>query len=146
MHNQDPYHLSRFAEAQQNIYQRVISELKSGRKKSHWIWFIFPQIDGLGFSHTAKKYAIQSLEEAHAYLNHDLLGRHLIECTRLTLDIKNRSATEIFGYPDDLKFRSSMTLFSLVSEQGSAFHQALKVFFNEVPDIKTLEILNIHTE
>jgi uncharacterized protein (DUF1810 family) len=110
----DRFNLRRFAVAQQAIYANVLAELKSGRKQTHWIWFIFPQVDGLGRSSTAKHYAIKSRDEAVAYLAKPLLGARLAECTKLVLDVPKKSAHEIFGSPDDVKFRSSMTLFDAV--------------------------------
>ena len=145
----DPYNLNRFISAQQGVYERVVSELTSGRKTSHWIWFIFPQINGLGFSLTARKYAIQSLDEARAYLENTLLAIRLKQCTQLVLDIDGKSINDILGYPDDLKFRSSMTLFAAASESGSVtskvkdniFQKALEKYFDSERDIRTLEIL-----
>src|SRR5690348_3268527 len=110
----DRFDLDRFVRAQEEVYCRALSEITLGRKRSHWMWFIFPQIDGLGCSSTAKFYAIKSKDEAKAYLNHPRLGKRLNECAEALLKIKGKSATEIFGYPDDLKLRSSMTLFASV--------------------------------
>ena len=114
----DLYNLQRFVDAQAAIYARVLAELQSGRKTSHWMWFIFPQIEGLGSSPMANKFAIASRAEAQAYLDHPLLGVRLRECTRLVTAIEGRSIDEILGYPDDLKFRSSMTLFAAVAAEN----------------------------
>ena len=137
----DQYDLNRFINAQENIYNQVISELKNGHKQSHWMWFIFPQIDGLGHSEIAKKYAIKSKEEAIAYLNHPILGTRLIECSEMLLTIKSLSVSDIFGYPDDLKFKSSMTLFASVENSSPVFSQALDQYFFDEKDSKTLSIL-----
>jgi uncharacterized protein (DUF1810 family) len=109
----DRFDLERFLIAQKSIYRKVLSELNNGRKKSHWMWFIFPQFDGLGFSDTAKRYAIKTLEEAQQYLDHPILGARLKECTEAVLGVDDRSILRILGHPDDLKFRSSMTLSAL---------------------------------
>ena len=122
--------LDRFVEAQAGVYERVVEELSSGRKKSHWMWFIFPQIAGLGSSAMARRFAIQSRAEAQAYFAHDLLGERLAECTRLVVAISDASITNIMGRPDDMKFRSSMTLFHAVS-QRNLFADALRKFFPE---------------
>ena len=136
----DPYHLERFVEAQDPIYDRVVAELASGRKNSHWMWFIFPQITGLGGSPTAMRYAISSLDEAKAYLAHPVLGTRLRECVNLVNRIEGRSIHEIFGSPDDKKYRSSMTLFDRAAEHG-LFEQALMKYFGGAPDLLTLERL-----
>lgn len=138
----DPFNLNRFVSAQQGSYERVVSELQAGRKASHWMWFIFPQITGLGFSLTTRKYAIQSMVEATAYLEHELLGRRLIECTQLVLDIQGKTISDIFGYPDDLKFWSSMTLYSIADKPGNIFGIALEKYFESVKDARTLELLH----
>jgi len=137
----DPYDLDRFVRAQSSVYDRVLSELRAGVKTSHWMWFIFPQIRGLGRSPTAMEYAISSLEEVRAYLQHEVLGPRLKECTRLVLLVEGRSVNEIFGSPDDMKFRSSMTLFSLVSDDDDIFQRALQKYFRSVPDPLTLDRL-----
>ena len=108
----DPYDLRRFVDAQQAVYETVCRELRQGRKQSHWMWFIFPQIKGLGHSAMAQKFAISSREEAKAYLAHPILGPRLRECSRIVADLEGKSVEDIFGYPDDMKFRSSMTLFA----------------------------------
>lgn len=133
----DPYHLQRFVEAQDLVYDRVVTELTSGRKKSHWMWFVFPQIAGLGGSPTAVKYAISSLDEAKAYLAHPVLGARLRECVNLVNHIEGRSIDEIFGSPDNKKFRSSMTLFARAADDG-LFEQALMKYFGGAPDPLTL--------
>ena len=114
-----PPDLTRFITAQDPVYNEVLSELKNGQKRSHWMWFIFPQIDGLGHSETAKRYAIKSGDEAREYLSHPVLGKRLLECAETVQALQDRSASQIFGYPDDLKFRSSMTLFASVAGEES---------------------------
>ena len=136
----DPFDLERFVAAQAQVYSRVVAELSDGRKRSHWMWFIFPQIAGLGFSTMAQRFAIRSRAEAVAYLAHGILGPRLIECTRLVLAVKNRAILDILGSPDDLKFRSSMTLFGAVSE-NPIFGQAVSVYYGGAGDQATLEIL-----
>jgi uncharacterized protein (DUF1810 family) len=136
----DPYDLQRFAEAQAQIYSRVTAELAAGAKQSHWMWFIFPQIAGLGFSAMAQRYALGSRAEAVAYLAHPILGTRLIECTRLILGVENRTIRDILGSPDDIKFRSSMTLFGAVSDDP-LFAQSIERYYAGVPDPATLEIL-----
>ncbi len=137
----DRFDLNRFVEAQSDIFQRALTELKRGEKRSHWMWFIFPQIDGLGYSSTAKFYAIKSKGEAQAYLNHSLLGPRLIECSKVLLQHQGLSASDIFGFPDDLKLRSSMTLFATVSEPNSVFSRVLGQYFEGQTDDRTLELL-----
>jgi uncharacterized protein (DUF1810 family) len=136
----DPFDLGRFVSAQKPVYPEVIRELSAGFKQSHWMWFIFPQIAGLGFSAMSKRYAISSRAEAMAYLAHQVLGSRLRECTQLMLDAKGLSARQILGAPDDLKFHSSMTLFAAVSNEP-AFAEAITRYFAGVPDQATLEIL-----
>jgi uncharacterized protein (DUF1810 family) len=133
--------LRRFVIAQESIFKRVLSELRAGAKMGHWMWFVFPQICGLGRSPTSIEYAISSLDEAQAYLQHPVLGPRLKQCTRLVLDVDGRSATEIFGTPDDVKFRSSMTLFAQVSRDDDIFHRALQKYFEGVFDQLTLDQL-----
>src|SRR3954464_1647353 len=111
----DPFDLARFVSAQRSTYEVALRELKAGQKRSHWIWFIFPQIDGLGSSSMAKQHGIKSMDEARSYIKHPLLGTRLLECTKTVLQVKGRTALEIFGIPDNLKFRSSITLFELVA-------------------------------
>jgi len=133
--------LQRFVDAQERAIARVREELKAGEKKSHWMWFIFPQIRGLGRSPIAVEYAVSSRDEAQAYLQHPVLGPRLKECTRLVLQVEGRSAFEIFDEPDDMKFRSSMTLFAQVSSDDDIFHRALGKYFDGVPDRLTLDRL-----
>ncbi len=135
------YDLERFVQAQQGSYEQALSEIRNGRKRSHWMWYIFPQFSGLGFSRISRYYAISSVDEATAYLNHPVLGPRLIECAEAVLAIKGRSAHEIFGSPDDLKLGSCATLFASVAEPASVFHRLLETYFDGVPDSKTLELL-----
>jgi uncharacterized protein (DUF1810 family) len=125
----DPHNLQRFVEAQEPVYERVRAELRNGRKESHWMWFIFPQIDGLGSSPMARKFAIASRAEAQAYLDHPLLGPRLRECTRLVIGVPDGTIGDILGYPDDIKFRSSMTLFAKVAADPEDFIAALDKFY-----------------
>ena len=136
----DIYNLERFVIAQDQIYDEVLSELRAGKKMSHWMWFIFPQISGLGRSPVSMEYAISSRDEAQAYLQHAILGPRLKECTRLVLAVEGGSAKEIFGSPDDMKFRSCMTLFEQVAPD-EIFQLALQKYFGGVPDRLTLERL-----
>lgn len=133
--------LSRFIKAQEAIYDSCLSELANGQKVSHWMWYIFPQIEGLGRSETARYYAIKNFQEAQKYFHHPVLGKRLLECTETVLAVTGRSASQIFGYPDDIKFKSSMTLFAKVAERGSVFEQALIKYFDGQQDNKTLERL-----
>ncbi len=137
----DSYNLERFVIAQDSIFKRVLSELQAGTKMGHWMWFIFPQIRGLGRSPTSIEYAISSRDEAEAYLQHPVLGPRLKECTQLVLNVNGRSATDIFGTPDDIKFRSSMTLFAQISRDDDIFHRALQKYFEGVSDRLTLDRL-----
>ena len=137
----DPYNLQRFLDAQHRLYGQVRDELRSGRKESHWMWFIFPQIQGLGSSQNAQKYAISNLDEAKAYLAHGLLGFRLRECTQLVNAVEGLSIETIFGYPDHLKFHSSMTLFAHASEDDTLFDAALKKYFHTQADLRTLQKL-----
>jgi len=118
-----------------------VRELSSGRKTSHWMWFVFPQLDGLGSSPTARRFALSGLDEARAYLSHPVLGARLVECVRLVLAARNRSVRDIFGYPDDLKFRSSMTLFAQTGINDAVFRAALEQYYDGVDDAATLGIL-----
>jgi len=136
----DPFRLQRFVEAQDPVYAQVRAELRAGRKRSHWMWFVFPQIRGLGHSPMAQRFAISSRAEASAYLAHPVLGARLRECTGLVLAIENGDIRAIFGHPDDLKFHSSMTLFSEVGEGETIFPRALVRYFDG-PDRATLERL-----
>ncbi len=138
---EDPYDLQRFVDAQDPVFAQVCAELRQGRKTGHWMWFIFPQIAGLGHSETARKFAISSREEAEAYLKHPVLGSRLRECSRLAALVEGRSAHQIFGSPDDLKFRSSMTLFAGVTSDNEVFTQALRKYFAGEPDGLTLQKL-----
>ncbi len=139
----DPYDLSRFVQAQKYDYDQALAEIKSGQKQSHWMWYIFPQFEGLGFSSTSQHYAIKSLDEARAYLSHPVLGPRLVECCQALLQVQGRSASEIMGYPDDMKLRSCTTLFAQVSPPDSVFHQVLNRYFQGQPDTKTLRLLGI---
>jgi uncharacterized protein (DUF1810 family) len=139
MRTQDSvYNLGRFIAAQEPVYKQALAELRAGRKRSHWMWFIFPQIAGLGSSATSQYYAITSLDEARAYLAHPVLGARLRECAQLVLDIEGVSLGDIFGYPDDLKFHSSMTLFAAAAGEESVFTRALENFFGGKSDPLTL--------
>lgn len=137
----DPYNLSRFVHAQEADYEQALSELRDGQKRTHWIWFIFPQIDGLAFSSTSKRYAIKSAEEARAYLDHPVLGPRLLECAGALLRVEGRSATEILGSPDDMKLRSCATLFASVLPAGSVFDQLLEKYYRGERDSETLTLL-----
>ena len=137
----DLFNLRRFVEAQERDYPSVLKELAAGQKRSHWIWYIFPQIEGLGGSPMSKKYAISSLEEAGAYSQHPILGPRLRECTQLVLNVEGRSAEQIFPYPDNLKFRSCMTLFEHSAADAAIFRSALLKYFGGQGDQSTLDIL-----
>ena len=137
----DPFHLQRFVEAQQSTYIHARAELTAGSKQSHWMWFIFPQIAGLGSSSTAQRFAIRSMDEATAYLAHPVLGPRLRECTTLVLNHPNRLVSSIFPYPDDLKFHSSLTLFAVADPDTPLFRQALDTFFSGQRDEATLSLL-----
>jgi uncharacterized protein (DUF1810 family) len=140
-HIDDPFNLQRFVKAQQPVFDEVCAELRGGQKRSHWMWFIFPQMRGLGRSAMAEKFAISSTLEALAYLRHPVLGPRLRECTQLVNSVQGRSLKQIFGSPDDFKFRSSMTLFAHVAPGDSDFLEALQKYCRGEPDAKTLEIL-----
>jgi uncharacterized protein (DUF1810 family) len=135
------FDLQRFVDAQATVYDTVLDELRAGRKRSHWIWFIFPQLAGLGRSPTAARFAISSLAEARAYLDHHVLGARLRECTRLVNAIDSRSVDEIFGWPDDLKVRSSMTLFAHATSDNADFVTLLDKFYRGEEDPATVELL-----
>jgi uncharacterized protein (DUF1810 family) len=137
----DPFVLDRFVSAQGPIYGQVLAELNGGRKRSHWMWFIFPQIAGLGHSSTSRYYAIKSRGEADAYLNHPVLGPRLVECAEALLAIEGRTASAIMGYPDDLKLRSCMTLFERVAGPGSVFSRVLEKYYAGGRDERTLRLL-----
>ncbi len=136
--SQDPYNLARFVQAQESIYSDVRLELRAGRKTSHWMWFIFPQIKGLGHSATADLYGISSEGEAEAYLDHPILGERLIECVKWVNEVQSRTAEQIFGYPDYMKFHSCLTLFSQVAPDEKIFEEALIKYFDGRLDPLTL--------
>jgi uncharacterized protein (DUF1810 family) len=135
----DRDNLERFVAAQDAVYQQVMAELRAGRKRSHWMWFIFPQIAGLGSSPAARHYAIRDRGEAQAYLEHPVLGPRLVECAEAVLAVTGATAAEVFGYPDDLKLRSSATLFAAISPPGSVFERLLAKYYDGVRDPLTLE-------
>mmetsp|Transcript_49904 Transcript_49904/g.93381 ORF Transcript_49904/g.93381 Transcript_49904/m.93381 type:complete len:184 (+) Transcript_49904:81-632(+) len=137
----DKYNLQRFVDAQAPVYEVVLRELRAGQKRNHWMWFVFPQIAGLGVSYTAKFYALSSRDEATAYLHHSLLGPRLHECVGEILQIRGKSAVEIFGQVDAMKLRSSLTLFDKV-EPETEFHEALRVYFGGKRDTRTLDLLD----
>ena len=137
----DSHDLRRFLVAQDDEFETALAEIKHGQKESHWIWYIFPQFAGLGLSSTSQHFAIQSLDEARAYLAHPVLGPRLIECAEAALRVENRSAREIFGSPDDLKLRSCATLFAQISPPDSAFHRLLDKYFGGERDAKTLRLV-----
>jgi uncharacterized protein (DUF1810 family) len=139
--HEDQFDLHRFVDAQNRVFERVCGELRAGRKQTHWMWFIFPQLAGLGSSAMAARYALSSKQEAQAYLAHEILGPRLRQCTQLVNEIAGRSVHEIFGYPDDLKFHSSMTLFAAASET-QVFNDALQKYFVGQAEIRTLQILD----
>ena len=134
----DPFDLQRFVDAQEPVYERVRTELKNGRKRSHWMWFIFPQITGLGHSAMAQRYAISSLSEAKGYLAHPILGPRLRECTRLVVQVDGKSAYDILGSPDDMKFHSCTTLFARAAPQEQIFLDALEKYFGGAEDQATV--------
>src|SRR4051812_7565517 len=139
----DPHDLNRFVEAQKGIYDQALAEVRGGRKRSHWMWFIFPQIDGLGSSSMAKRYAIKSRAEAEAYLAHPVLGPRLVACAEAAAGVPGTaSALDVFGSPDDMKLRSSATLFTSVSPEGSAFDRVLCRYFKGERDPATLRLLD----
>jgi len=138
---EDRYLLSRFLEAQEHHYEKALGELTSGRKRSHWMWYIFPQLEGLGASATSRRYAINSVEEAEAYLAHPVLGPRMLKISETLLMVEGRSAHEIFGSPDDMKLRSSATLFASVSREGSVFDRLLDRFYEGERDERTLRLL-----
>jgi uncharacterized protein (DUF1810 family) len=141
MSTPDPYHLSRFVQAQEHDYERTVAEIKAGRKRSHWMWYVFPQFEGLGFSSTSQHYAIKTADEASAYLAHPLLGARLVKSAEALLEIDGRSALEIFGSPDDMKLRSSATLFAAVSAGGSVFDRIIDKYFDGNGDERTIALL-----
>ena len=137
----DPYDLNRFISAQEGIYDRVLAELRGGQKRTHWMWYIFPQIDGLGFSPTTIHYAVKSVEEARRYLAHPVLGARLVESAETVLAVQGLSVSDIFGYPDDMKLQSSMTLFEFVAGPSSVFARVLEKYYQGQRDAKTLGIV-----
>ena len=137
----DGFDLQRFVDAQDGVYERVLSELRAGRKTSHWMWFVFHQVEGLGHSATAQRYAISGLDEARAYLAHPVLGPRLIECSEIVAATTGRTAQEVFGRPDELKLRSSMTLFARAAPDSAVFQQVLDRYFDGRADERTLERL-----
>jgi uncharacterized protein (DUF1810 family) len=137
----DPFDLRRFVRAQESDYKPALEEIRAGRKRSHWMWYVFPQFAGLGLSSTSRHYAIGSLEEARAYLAHPILGPRLIECAEAALTVKGWSAHDIFGSPDDMKLRSSVTLFALVSSENSVFHRLLEKYFEGKRDERTVDLV-----
>lgn len=136
--------LIKFLDAQNQVYLKALSEIKKGKKETHWMWYIFPQIKGLGSSETAQYYGIKNLNEATAYLQHPILGKHLIEISEEVLKLKGKTATQIFGTPDDMKLRSCMTLFANVESANPVFQKVLAKYFNGLPDELTLQLLNLH--
>ena len=135
------HHLQRFIDAQKQDYATALDEIKNGRKRSHWMWYIFPQIQGLGFSSTSQHYAISGLQEAAAYLNHPILGQRIIEISKVLVQLDSSNASQVFGSPDDMKLKSSMSLFASVPNADAVFQQVLDKFFQGNKDQKTLSIL-----
>jgi uncharacterized protein (DUF1810 family) len=138
----DKDNLIRFIDAQAQNYTDALTEIKSGRKRTHWMWYVFPQIQGLGFSETARYYSINDLDEANAYINHPILGSRLIEISQALLTLKSNDANAILGRPDDMKLKSSMTLFAALPNADPVFELVIKKFFNGQPDDKTLKIIS----
>ncbi len=137
----DPHDLARFVDAQAGDYDRALAEIQGGRKRSHWMWYVFPQIDGLGFSETTRRYSIKSVAEAEAYLSHPVLGPRLTEIGEAAIAVGGRSALDVFGSPDDMKLKSCATLFAHVAPAGSVFHRLLDKYFNGKGDEKTVRLL-----
>jgi uncharacterized protein (DUF1810 family) len=137
----DPYNLNRFVAAQEINYRSALVEIKAGKKISHWIWYVFPQYDGLGFSSTSRQYSIKNLEEARAYLDHAILGPRLYECADAVMAVTGRTAFQIFATPDDMKLKSCMTLFACISAEESVFEQVLDRYFDGERDVKTIELV-----
>jgi uncharacterized protein (DUF1810 family) len=144
MDRSDLYDLNRFISAQAGVYDRALAELLGGQKRSHWMWYIFPQIEGLGHSPTTQHYSLKNLEEARQYLAHPVLGPRLKECAEAVLAVKGLSAEDIFGHPDDWKLQSSMTLFELVSGPQSVFSRVLEKYYQGKRDSRTLQIVGKH--
>lgn len=142
----DPHNLERFIDAQRADYEKALSEIRSGRKRSHWMWYIFPQVEGLGVSAMAQRYAIKSVAEARAYLGHPVLGARLRTCAEALVSLESRSVEQIFGFPDDRKLRSCATLFGAVSPAGSVFHRLLEKYFQGELDMKTIEKIKAERE
>jgi len=141
MNPSDPFNLNRFIIAQDKVYNTVLAELRSGEKRTHWMWFIFPQIEGLGYTSTSIYYAIKNREEAREYWDHPILGPRLLECSEAVLAVQGFTASDIFGYPDYLKLKSSMTLFASVAGSDSVFSRILDKYYNGEQDARTLELL-----
>lgn len=141
--SKDPYDLDLFVQAQRHCYDQALSEIRAGRKRSHWMWYIFPQLAGLGHSSTSREHSITTREEAEAYLEHPVLGPRLAECAEAVLAVEGHSAHEIFGPPDDRKLRSCATLFAIVSPPGSVFHRLLDTYFQGEPDDRTRQSLGL---
>lgn len=137
----DPYNLQRFVNAQEPIYTQALAELRAGHKRGHWMWYVFPQIQGLGVSAESKLFAIRSCDEARAYVEHPVLGPRIRECVQAVVDVEGRSIDQIFGYPDNLKFRSSMTLFARVARDNDVFMAALRKYCGGMLDPRTIERL-----
>ncbi len=142
--NNDPFDLARFTNAQKSVYETALSELRRGHKTSHWMWFIFPQVAGLGYSAMSQRYAIADLEEAQTYLAHPVLGARLRECAAAALAVEGRSASAIFGSPDDMKLQSSMTLFAQAEGDGSVFGRVLEKYYGGEVDGQTLDLLAVN--
>lgn len=142
----DPFNLERFVEAQKDDYRQALSEVRAGRKRTHWMWYIFPQLDGLAMSETSKFYSIKSLDEARAYLQHATLGPRLLECAEAALLVEGRTAREVFGAPDDAKLKSCATLFALVSPEKSVFHRLLAKLYGSDQDRRTLQLLGVESK
>jgi uncharacterized protein (DUF1810 family) len=141
--SEDPYDLRRFLLAQERTYDQALAELRRGKKESHWMWFVFPQFKGLGASPRSKQYAIGSVEEASAYLHHEVLGHRLVECAEAVVGLPPTSIADVFGEPDDMKLRSSATLFALVASQGSVFDRLLDRYFASERDAETLRLVRL---
>lgn len=139
----DPHDLERFVLAQEDEFPQALAEIRAGRKQSHWMWYVFPQLDGLGSSSMSRRYAIKSAAEARAYLRHPVLGPRLTECCEAAVAVDGRSAAEVFGSPDDMKLRSCATLFAAVSPPGSVFEQVLDRFFHGARDERTVRLLGL---
>jgi uncharacterized protein (DUF1810 family) len=137
----DPFDLERFVNAQSGSYAAALGEIRAGRKHSHWIWYVFPQLRGLGVSSASQHYGISGIDEARAYLNHPVLGPRLVECAEALLALEGRTASAIMPYPDDLKLRSSMTLFERIAGHGSVFSRVLEKYYQGHRDTRTLELL-----